>query len=601
MSYCSITIKLSAFAAKLMAGLQSITGFATVLAISLMLVIISYFTSNPITSMPVESQLGLLNIIPLEYCIAIFLSLALMVSNIWNKRKPFFFASMLLFIFIFINIESVFLYNPVGSTDAFGHFLRGATLDDSSNPFVTTAGYPYGYFGSFLFTKIACVFLGLQGSDVMPALTIFRMALPLLFFSLMYYVLLRFMSAERARAIMVIMVISIPYFQFHYSPQAFGLILLPLFIITMISQHQNPGKYYAAQIAIFALLMFTHGPTTFYLALTYFFSVAMCAILRRKRYAVGKINACFGLSLVFLAGSIFANPIIFKLIDNILAEFNIVLFTTSGASALNLRNVFAFDSLNPTEYLGALGLDRLGGNYMVPESIRLLVLGVACAVYAWGSYVVIKQRRFDAYNIFLIGGFASVLLLFAGNFLFASLNLVDRAFLFMEFGAVLMLRNLLPTNYSLLANIKSLKNAPRKATISLFLVFVMVLPAFNGLAYYYNVGINFTAPQNEDRNLFLMQHSGQMVVFSHRDNHGLTLPRYSFEERIYRGKIYFSLNHFAPGGEKNYTDACVVISEATVWAYWLQDEDDALSNLMSYCDGCMNKVYSSPGNIIWRN
>jgi hypothetical protein len=340
--------------------MRSTNGFLFVILISLIMAMIAFIFHNPIIRFPSNSQFGILNLIPMEYWWALTISFVLMAVNVPNNKKYYSFISMIFFIILFINIESFFLHNPVGTPDAYGHFLLGINLEDSSNNFFSfeLGTYPSGYFGSFIFSKLIMEMLGLSITATVPLLSIFRIVVPIWFFTCIYVLFTKLMPAIKARIITIIMTLAIPYFQFHYSPHAFGLIILPLLIYTIVVPTSNTRNNFLMQILLFSFLMFTHGPTTIYIALIYAFVVFIHHGLKSTKQSRISLNISMPVAAYFVIGMMIFNPMVSHLI-----------FTTIGswgmqASITHIPYISDFEIFNlGIQQTGVLGLERLGGNF----------------------------------------------------------------------------------------------------------------------------------------------------------------------------------------------------------------------------------------------
>ena len=76
------------------------------------------------------------------------------------------------------------------------------------------------------FTKVGKLLIELINENLdttVSLLSFFRMVMPFWFFACMYFLFKKLMSVTKARIIAIVMIMAIPYFQFHYSPHAFGL------------------------------------------------------------------------------------------------------------------------------------------------------------------------------------------------------------------------------------------------------------------------------------------------------------------------------------------------------------------------------------------
>jgi hypothetical protein len=579
--------------------LRSRNGFLLIFTMTVLLGMVSYALHSPLIELPVNSQLGILGVLPLEYYLAIGLSLLLLFANLRNEKRGYFFASLLLVVFMFVCMEYIFLWNPIGNSDAYGHFFGGANLQDSGNPLLSysSGNYPYGYFGSFVLTKMLVSVVGMKNTDTVMFLSIFKVAATLLFFSFLYFLLMRVMSTSNARLVTVIMVFANPYFQFHYSPQAFALIILPIFLYTIVAPRFDGKRMYAIQFLLFLFLMFTHGPTTIYLALAYFFATIILYYARSKKFADCRMNANIPLAIALLVGMLLTNPSAIRLIQITFAPINPIGYMPAGVNIIDIKGVPIF----PVG-VDFLGVERFGDNFFIPEIVRLVVLGISFVISAWGIWKIVKERRMDALNIFLVGAFVSMSLLTVGNILYPSLNMEDRSFLYLIFGGVILLNIIIPSRFTLseLLNTRKIKTRLRNGLLVLT-VFLILAPMVNGLAYHYNNGIYFSAPQYTERDLFVMEHMSKITVFSYRDNHGLLLDGDRFAERQFWGIDFIDLKDFFAREESGSQQfrTCIVIAESTKWSYHLQEQDQDLARVTSFANSNMNLVYTTVGNSVW--
>lgn len=579
----------TSFPEKIFFTIQSVYGFLIIILISILLLLKATLSHNPLIEYPVDAQFGIFSLVPLEYYIALFLTFTLMVVNIWNKNKWYFYLSMLVFITVFISVESFFLYQPVGTDDAYMHLLRGAQLEITANPLLSHAdgSYPYGYFGSFTFGKMISEVIGLKDSTLVPFLSFFRLIVPLVFFSFIYLLIKKFTSLLKARAVLIIMILSIPYFHFHYSPHAFGLIILPLFIYTTIVPKERVKSIYLLQILFFIFLMFSHGPTTLYVMFTYVFVLFFYFILRRKNLIEDKLNVNVFTGAFFIIGTVLTNPTLAN---------KIPIFNTTTVTSNSLF-------INYSEQItNIFGLERLGNNYLLPETIRMLVIGLCGLIYLIAMYSILRKKRFDNLNLFLIGAFFSTFILSVGNYLWPSLNMTDRTFLYIEFGAIIMIIYLIQNDWKFLRkfNMKTLMQTCKKRPISILILMLLLAPAINSIAYNYNQGVYFLAPQYQERHLFLMEHTNSAIFYSYRAYDGVILENDSLDYVTFENKTFIDLHYFNTEDPNiHVNETFIVMVEPTMWSYLIQEDDASLNDLLAFADENMNKVYSSPENQIW--
>jgi hypothetical protein len=353
---------------------------------------------------------------------------------------------------------------------------------------------------------------------------------------------------------------------------------------------------WAVQFLLFLFLMLTHGPTTVYLAIAYLFAAISVAYMKRTKAIDCRINANVPMALTIMAGTLLTNPSLINIMKISVTGFSISAFQPALINAIGLHGL-------QTQPFGSnfLGMERLGSNYFLPETIRLFVLAASLAVTLWGIWRIVKTKKYDALNIFLIGGFFATSVLTAGNIIYPSLNLGDRSFLYLVFGGVLLMRNFIPDGFSFsgfsnFGRIKSLL----KVWPHVLIAFLVLAPLANGIAYHYNNGINFSAPQYRDGYIFLVGHADQVVVFSHRDNHGMVFYRDTFWQRSYAHMAFVSLKSFDPGNPiPQQSDTCIIVAEPTQWAYRLVEMDSTLDGIQRYADSNMSRVYATTGYVVW--
>jgi hypothetical protein len=449
--------------------MRSPNGFMAIALVSIILAIISSLLQNPLMRLPVDSQFGILDQIPWEYWLALALSFSLMMANVLNGKRYYALVSMLFFAIIFVNIESFFQHDPVGTTDAYMHFMNGATLGDASNAFFTfeLGDYPNGYFGSFIFTKVMVETLGIGNNGIVPLLSIFRFLVPIWFFGCMYLLFTKITSATKARIITIVMILAIPYLQFHYSPHAFGLIIMPIMLYTIIVPAENPRKNMLLQMLLFTYLMFTHGPTTIYIALVYAFATVMHHALRKTKKDRSGLNVGLPVAIYFLASMMVCNPLINQLVSNTLSEVRL-LSLIPNAIGVNGGGAPLFIP----DLAGLPGLERLGGNFLFAEVIRLYVLTVFLAISVYGTCRMLKTKDFSGLNILTIGSFFVTGLFGVGSILYPSLNMTDRSFLYLGMGSTLMMIYLLPDDF--LERLRGLKLPERKVVLSILAILLML-------------------------------------------------------------------------------------------------------------------------------
>jgi hypothetical protein len=575
--------------------LQSPVGFTALTLLSLVLAIVASLDTRPLMRLSPDSEYGILNVIPWEYWLAIAISFSLMAANVFNSKKFYSPLSMFFFIILFVNVESFFLYEPVGSTDAYMHFLNGATLADSGNTFFSLDAppYPNGYFGSFMLTKMMVETMGLGNGDVVALLSIFRFIVPLWFFSCTYFLLTRLTTLRRARFITAVAILGIPYFQFHYSPQAFGLILLPILLYTVAVPNVNMKKCLVIQVLLFTILIFTHGPTAIFFALTYAFVAFMHRLMIFAKQTPGGLNVSAPVAAYFLVGMVLTNPMIYRLAS----------ITFDGGASLSFIAQAVSVPATGTgllwqAQLGLPGLGRVGGHFIVPELIRLCVLGAFFALSAYGTSVMLKKRDFGGINLLAMGGFAATGIFSVGNVLFPSMNLGDRSFLFLGISTVLMMLFLMRGGFPPIR----WKAEPdkRKALVGLLLALLMLSPAAGVVAYHYNQGIHFTPPQNEDRFLWTAWHADAGSAYTQSDNHGIAFSRRPFVE-LGAGEMYeLGLENFQPRDPVIHQDGTFfVFTDSSRWYFTWEEKLDDYRAILDYCEAECDMVYSSPGNIVY--
>ncbi|MFH0815927.1 MAG: hypothetical protein V1934_03820 [Methanobacteriota archaeon] len=575
--------------------LQSPVGFTALTLLSLVLAIVASLNTRPLMRLSPDSQFGILNVIPWEYWLAIAMSFSLMVANVFNKKRGYFPLSILIFVVLFVNIESFFLAEPVGSTDAYLHFVKGAALADSGNTFFSfdLGAYPNGYFGSFMFTKVVAETMGLGNGDVVFVLSVFRFLVPLWFFGCMYYLFTKLTTLRRARGISIVMILGIPYFQFHWSPHAFGLILLPILLYTVAVPSDNRKKCLAIQVLLFTLLIFTHGPTAIYFALTYAFIVFMHRLLIFAKKSPSELNVSAPVAAYFLVGMVLTNPMISHLAS----------VTFNGGNSLSvLANAIGVSAggagpFSPGQ-VGLPGLERVGGHFLIPELIRLCVLGAFFALSVFGTFKMFKNGDFRGTNLLAMGSFAATGIFSIGNILFPSMNMGDRSFLYLSLGSVIMVIYLLREGFP---KVRWTPGADkRKALVTLVLALLMLSPAIGAIAYHYNQGSYFTPPQNRDRYLYTIWHANAGSVYSYGDNHGIMFSKRPFIE-LGVGEMYLlSLVDFDPQSPRlNQAGTYFVFTDSSLWHYTWEERPDDYQAIQNYCETNCDLVYCSPGNVVY--
>ncbi len=574
--------------------MRTTNGMLLTVLVSLALAMVAFMFHNPILQFPSDSQFGILSLIPAEYWLALILSFVLMAVNITNKKRYCFFIAMSIFIMLFINMESFFLHNPVGTTDAYGHYFNGINLANSSNLFFSNdplATYPQLYFGSFIFTKILVVLLGVDLAATVPLLSIFRILMPFWFFTCMYLLFKKLMPLTKARIIMILMIMSIPYFQFHYSPHAFGLIILPLLIYTIIVPARNIRNNFLLQLLLFSFLMFTHGPTTIYIALAYAFTAFMHYGLKSTKTARTSLNTYMPVAIYFLIGMSILNPLFYNLIFS--------MFSNLGLQAVinckvNIHGIGIFNS--GIQQAGILGVERLGGNFAMAELMRLYVLGIFAFIASFGTFQMFKKKEFTGLNLFILGGFLSTGILTIGNILYPSLNMGDRSFLYLGFGSILMLIYLLPDDIK--NRLKGLGRIDKTKFMSALIILIMLSPMIGSLAYHYNQAGYFQSPQDEERYSFTVGHVDSAYVYRYWDNQ--VYINYIWERHAPGKLIFLRLIDFNPDSPTlDSGGTFIVISDSTCFMFKLEERTEHFNEILHYCDGDMNRVYSSPGNSVW--
>jgi len=498
--------------------MRSLNGLLSVILISLLLMLIAFISHNPILRFPDDAQFGIFSLIPVEYWVALALSFILMIANVTNEKRYHFLISMIFFIVVFVDIESFFLHNPVGTTDAFGHYLTGVNLADSSNVFFSTdplTSYPQLYFGSFIFSKMLAELLGLNLIATVPVLAIFRLIMPIWFFVCMYFLLTKLVPKTKARIITIVMIMAIPHLQFHYSPFAFGLIILPLLIYTIIVPTPDFHKNLLIQAILFTFLMLTHGPLTIYIVPAYAVTVFLHYGLKSTRNSRAHLNVSMPLAVCFIIGMSIFNPLFNHLFFATLDKFGL-------SATMAYCNVFSgMGYFNPgLQPIGLLGLERLGGNYAVSEFIRMYVLGVFALIAFFGTLSIFKNKKFTGVNMFILGGFFSTGIFLVGSLFYPSLNMTDRAFLYLEFGSVLMLIFLLPDDF--IHKLKEFCEIDKSKAFNIFIILILLSPAIGSLAYHYNQQGYFQPPQNEGRSAFTLTHVESAHIYQYWDNSKFT-------------------------------------------------------------------------------
>ncbi|MFO7618157.1 MAG: hypothetical protein R6W91_00605 [Thermoplasmata archaeon] len=543
-----------------------------------------------------EAQLGILQMLPPEYYVAIALSALLLLANFDNKRWGYFFFSMLLLIFTFTCLEAVLYCNPVGATDAYGRYTSGISLAQSANPFFSPTAYPYLYCGSFLYTKVFSIIAGIGNSNTVPFISLFKVLATLSFFSLLYFILLRSMSLRVARLLTVLMVFANPYLQFHYSPPAYGLLFTTILIYTILAQRQNHGKILVIQILLFSFLVITHGPYTLYFTMAYLFTSILHWFFRRRVWAEATVNISIPTAVLFTAGMLLMNPSITMRVKSIITWLSPL---SAKVSYVNMVNV----SHSIPEHLGygTLGMERFGTNYIIPETLRILVLASCMIATLWCVWVIIKKKKMDSMNLFLLGATGSFLFFTVGNIIFPVMNLGDRSFLYLIFGSILLLRNIVPSDFSLsgLLRVKR-QNTAMKNILAILTILLILSPLANGLTYHYHNGIYFTAPQYADRHLYLYEHSPHSIVYFYRDNsyalYGVNRIGVSLPASVIAQSTYW----FYPEDPKlGQYPTFIVMAEPTKWSYSIFGEDSNMQVMMAYTSEEMSLVYSSIGTSVW--
>jgi hypothetical protein len=437
--------------------------------------------------------------------------------SIGIDKERYFYYSLVVFILIVWNI-SIFIENYPRTWDSYWHFNTSTVLLNQGSLSEISTGGIYNYLrwpGSFLHTVSILEVLGIAG---VQSNLLFLQYFPLfssLASTFFFYIFFkRILEANAAKLSTLVFLLINVYLQFHYSPQAYGLILLPVFLYSLTFKGR---KWIFIQLIVFAGIVVTHLPTTLFIIFLYM-SLPIISKVTRIKENVFHIDTYLFLLLLVLT-SLFTLFMASDLISAIIRSIS-----GSGGSS-------------------ALVPSHLGKGYVLASSIRFGAFVIASLSLLLFCLVLFKRKANEF--PFLSSVFLFSLLFGVTTVIMSELNLWDRVpmffyLIFAMYPALLLMkkRNQNMKNESEAKQqivLGSLSIRRKRTLIVSFALFLIIIAGINSTTLYYREGtysfsddhiegLKFIYGKGTTSRIIVMGHQPAMVLLPESDVTGQFYP-----------------------------------------------------------------------------
>jgi len=360
-----------------------------------LLLMIATVALGPVIDIDPENSLGIFSEIPLTYVAALILVFVGMVfAFTLSSDRYFYFGVVVMTLLVWNTVTFIEPYPRFW--DAYRHFIVPYSMTDGSLDTFTMArmfrkDFYLDWPLSYHLTALALNSLGVEGQEgTIRFLQFFPLFASL--GSLGFWIIFarRVFEPQRAKLCVALLFTLNVYFQFHYSPHAFGLMILPIFLLTL-TYKQSMGSFLCFAL-VWVLLLGTHL-LTMLVAATLVITMLITGNERvmeflRFRFAKGarkpfKITYLHG---VFLLGSALIYHLLFAQTLFDLLRNRFISFEMVSAQGLHLGNmstpVFAssFSDLINLPYLGH------------PASNMRLAVFLTCGILSLAVIFFMRKR-----------------------------------------------------------------------------------------------------------------------------------------------------------------------------------------------------------------
>ena len=420
------------------------------------------FTKTVVYFIPTTAYfgLGLLNILPLSWWLSLALSLmALLFTTFYIDDERLFLLATFTYLVVFWNVGALIEPNA-RITDTYRHGAVAYHILKKENWDVAGAyrRYELQYLqwpGAFVHFVLVALLTGLDENGLLLLLKFFPLLSSTIFMLMVFLMFKHFLGVRYAKvATMITMSLNV-YLQFHFSPQAYALMLFPLAITSLTHDEK---KYKVLWIISFITVLFVHPITSLILILT------VGSLYFGKHIFPVRVDSKSGNALVFASTSYLA-----YMIHLALLQFRELLISLEST----LLNVFlgSLRELRPT-------VARVG--FIVASQIRLFIFIAtltisSCLIIA--TFRRAKKSSQYALSLLLAGLTLSVLdvFIYSGMFL-------DRGIAFYYIGFALLVPSVLL--------LKSFKGRHMRLSVKAVLIIVLALSFVNSITLYYQEGCN---------------------------------------------------------------------------------------------------------------
>ncbi len=515
-----------------------------------------------------SATFGLFEYIPFVFIIPLSFTLAYALNSIKKGGKTVYF---LFIIFFFILWSTPYLMEEqVRDWDAYWHGFASYRITEgitgAGNSFIYSSGFP----GAFIF--FASLFQIIGGENFLsylkfvPIITILVTALGMVSF---FYALENYIPNKRIqlRYTMFLSVILCPFFSFHLSPQALGLMLM-FFIFALMTKiltkpEASSFKLYMVLLLFLAVLTISH-PTTFLFVFLFLLMLPFTKIINVRTESRSKILVYFIMLAIVLAIS---TSMLFILADN--TDLIVLKNIKNG-----LSNFFVA-LMNPGYFVNYVKYYTVTTNIssIIQKVFFALTIPIMFLFYLKKERPLIMKTYFLATALFLVvmvgmsGGFflERPFILFAIPLAYGILNIDLRELRKKLFKRKISERRMVIS---------------KRAIIAIFLVLMLFLPTF----YWRECSVMFTDEEIEAMNYsWSVSGAGEGIILS---------------ESFY--PFFFLIgenNTYALQDIKPFPDKVILVYDKSNWAgYNLRGGD---INRLSSLDNRGDIVFSSENVVVY--
>jgi hypothetical protein len=421
-------------------------------------------------------EFGLFQQLPVFYWIGLLVYVG-GVLLLFDNRSQRIFLCQILVLGIMIWGTPVFVENNARITDSWWHLGTAKTILDSGRITVNNAA-THEYLewpGSFVFSSIVLSVSGLPPELYMRIFPLFSSTI----FVLVYYVCVQKIVENKIvqkLSIMALFFLNL-WLEFHLSPQAFGLMLFPLMLVSLM---KGTTHWNLIALVLFFSLVISHPLSPFFMILFSVTTTALSYVQKKKT----NLHVVFFLILSWLGWFMF----------NATQSFSLTVLQ-AATSILNFEEV-----RGTTE-----ALVTARASY-VPSLTRLVT--IACTMAVALLYIISSRKQEPARKFTLyVGWILAFFLFFSYDLIFNYSTLQDRAFMF-----VFLLIPILVAEFAW-----KLANARIDIRIVAAMLLLLLLP--NLLTLYYNERALIVSDSNIKMVLHLNNYFSQGGLYVYGSGH----------------------------------------------------------------------------------